>query len=318
MSKTTDPKVEVVEVVQPEKQKRWNVGSVFWGLLLIMIGVLFLLDNLDVVTVNFNNVWQLWPVFIIGAGLSLLSLKGWFGALVSFVAAIAVLGLVAFAVVDNPWYSSLQGNTATTQTQSVSLEGAKKIDATIDAGAATITFNSSDTEKGVTVTQDSTNLTLEKAAETKGDTRHVTFNSTSPKGFWLNGSSNTLNAVITRNVPAVLNVKTGATTVKGDLSGVRLAKLTIDAGASSVDLRLGAREARQEVDIDAGASKVVLSIPNSVGVRVESQGGLSSTDFEGIEKRSDDVYESNDFSTFEKQIIIRADMGVSKFEIKRY
>ena len=70
--------------------------------------------------------------------------------------------------------------------------------------------------------------------------------------------------------------------------------------------------------IDAGASSVTLHIPKAVGVRVELSGGLKSTHFEAIDKKSDSLYETADFDLAEKHIIVRADMGASRFEIRRY
>lgn len=321
MSKKTEEKIEpvVVEPAKPVKPvKRWNTGSIFWGALLVLIGTLFLLDNLNVVQVNFANVWQLWPVLIIGAGLSLLSLKGWVGALVSFVAAAALLGLVTFAVVENPWYPGLRTATTQTTTESVAVVTAKKMEVSINTGAATIDLSSSQDEKGVTVVQKSNGLELTKSTEVKDDTQHTSFESKLPKGMWFGGVKNDMNVTLTRSVATSLKIDTGATTVKGDLSQVRLALLDIDAGASTIDVKLGSLESRQEIKIEAGVSSILLHVPKQAGLRIDSDNGLSSTQFEGVSKVSDSMYESDAFDKAEKQITVRADIGVSKFEIKRY
>lgn len=112
MAKKTAEPVEatVVEPVQPVRhdhsKKRRHMGSIFWGFAFIFVGMLFLLDNLQVITVHFDNLWQLWPILIIGAGVSTLSLRGWIGALVSLILVVAFAALAYLVAVDNPWFDS--------------------------------------------------------------------------------------------------------------------------------------------------------------------------------------------------------------------
>lgn len=313
-----DKTSEIIEVESSKPARKWNVGSVFWGLLLVLVGVLLLLDNFNVLSVNFTNIWQLWPVLIIGTGLSMLSLRGWIGGIVSFATAALLLCLVAFVVVDNPLYTHTRGSQAQVASQEDAANGAKKLDVTVDVGAANIEFSSSREQLGVKAVQESNRAHLVKSAETKGDVRHVLLSTESSRVFWLGGMTNSLKVDLTRSLPVALTVDTGAASVTGDLSQVRLASLVVDTGASSIDVRLGAIEKRQEVAIDAGASSVTLHIPKAVGVRVELSGGLKSTHFEAIDKKSDSLYETADFDLAEKHIIVRADMGASRFEIRRY
>ena len=308
------------EVVIEKKSKNWNIGAIFWGLLFVLIGVLLLLNNFGIIEVNLSNIWQLWPVVIIGIGLSVLSPRGWLWGIISVILTIAMLGLVAFAVIDNPTYQNLQG-WSNQDTKKLSDDAAKaaKIDITIDTPATSLSLSSSDSRRGVEAIQQSKSTNLNIDAETRGDTRYVRIDSEPSRRFWFRGGvANSLDIDLTRKLPVSLSIDTGAASVSGDLSQVKLKSLNIDTGASSIDLKLGAIEPRQKVVLDAGASKLAFNIPKSVGVRVESSGGLKSTNFEGIEKVSESVYESKGFADSEKQITIRADLGVSRFEISRY
>ena len=308
------------EVVVEKKSKNWDIGAIFWGLLFVLIGVLLLLNNFGIIEVNLSNTWQLWPVVIIGIGLSVLSPRGWLWGIISVILTLAMLGLVAFAVIDNPTYQDLQGwSNQDTKKLSDDAVNAAKIDITIDTPATSLSLSSSDSRRGVEAIQQSKSMNLNIDAETRGDTRYVRIDSESSRRFWFRGGvANSLDVDLTRKLPISLSIDTGAASVSGDLSQVKLKSLNIDTGASSIDLKLGAIESRQEVVLDAGASKLAFKIPKSVGVRVESSGGLKSTSFEGIEKVSESVYESKGFADSEKQITIRADLGVSRFEISRY
>ena len=45
-------------------------GSVFWGIVLIVLGGIFLLGNFDVI--NYDRIWDFWPVVVIIVGLKLI------------------------------------------------------------------------------------------------------------------------------------------------------------------------------------------------------------------------------------------------------
>jgi cation transport ATPase len=50
------------------------IWRLFWGLLLIIIGALALANNFGWVNVHWSNILSLWPLIIIAAGLSMLSI----------------------------------------------------------------------------------------------------------------------------------------------------------------------------------------------------------------------------------------------------
>jgi hypothetical protein len=45
-------------------------GSVFWGIVLLVLGGIFLLGNFDVI--NYDRIWDFWPVVVIIVGLKLI------------------------------------------------------------------------------------------------------------------------------------------------------------------------------------------------------------------------------------------------------
>jgi len=62
--------------------------KIFWGLLLVMIGVLFILKNTGVLFFSWHTMWQLWPVILILWGISLIPVKDWIKLVLSFVTVI--------------------------------------------------------------------------------------------------------------------------------------------------------------------------------------------------------------------------------------
>ena len=49
--------------------------NIYWGLLLIAIGVLLLLKTLNILSFSFNDLIKLWPLILIWIGISLIPMK---------------------------------------------------------------------------------------------------------------------------------------------------------------------------------------------------------------------------------------------------
>ncbi len=304
------------------KSRTWRIGGVFWGSLLMLIGGLLLLGNLGVMDVNFANLWQLWPVLVIGAGASLLALRGWVGALVSVLLMVALFVLVVAVTVKNSFLNISPNVTTTTQTvvpTSADIgEGVTALDLSVKTGAAEVDVSSNEDTKYARATMTSGGLKLNDSYNRRGDTQFMTLTTDTNRRFWIGPFRNDLALDVTRSLPVSLHFDMGAATLRGDLSGVQLQALDVSAGASTIDLKLGSRAARQDISLEAGASTVTLHVPKDAGVRVHSESGLSSTNFDGVSKRSDGLFESNDFDSAESKITIRSKLGASSFTIKRY
>ena len=92
----------------------------------------------------------------------------------------------------------------------------------------------------------------------------------------------------------------------------------IKTGASEINLRLGSVQKQQEITINAGASDITFHVPKEAGVQIKSDSALTETNFEGVDKISDSLYESPNFSEAKSKIIINAGLGVSRFAIEQY
>ncbi|MDL2240970.1 DUF5668 domain-containing protein [Bacteroidales bacterium OttesenSCG-928-K22] len=68
--------------------------KIFWSVILILIGILILLRNMQVVYFDFHDLFQLWPFIIIIIGISILPVADWIKACVSLAAVIIALALL--------------------------------------------------------------------------------------------------------------------------------------------------------------------------------------------------------------------------------
>ncbi len=94
------------------QRKSFNVGRLFLGLTLIIIGFLYLAKNTGWLPVGFNfNFIELWPILIVFLGLSMLSRHSQVSTTIGLIVTLLVLLLIAVMVLGGR-YSSPTDNQA--------------------------------------------------------------------------------------------------------------------------------------------------------------------------------------------------------------
>jgi len=315
-----DERVTAVPVAQNESRisRRWNAGHIFWGLLLVLIGMLFLLQNLDVVDINFANLWMLWPIFIIMIGVSMVALRGWLGVVISALVAVAALTLVTLVALDvvRPGETgSLRNDNVSVAREAGTIE---KLKLTVEAGAGTIDLSSASAIKLVDASLKSTVTSLSHHSTRTGTTQEVRLSMNDGSHWWNGRMRNDLRVVLGQSLPTDLKIDAGAAKITADLAQVNLQKLDIDSGASSLDITLGTVNKTTDVSYDIGASSITLRLPRSSGVSLTLDSGLSGTDLSGLKEVSDNYYQSDNFSSATHQINIHGKMGMANLTIAYY
>lgn len=307
---------EPKKTVKAEEKKRgWNAGSVFWGLLLVLVGSLFLVNNLEIADVNFASLWQLWPLLIVAIGLSIIPIKGKLGTALTAIFMVGALTLVALTALG--YVSPIDDGKITTRNAVIETRGAEVLKLRVNGGAGAINFRSADT-RAVRAELQSTFAKLKHETFLQGNTQEVEI-SMDGRGRWLPGSyRNDLTVTVPESMPVELIVDAGASSIEGDLSKLELTKLDIDSGASSIDLKLGKLAAVNHVSIDVGVSSVKLSLPDGVGTQVKIDSGLSSKTMPGLKEVSKNRFESDGYEKAANKIIITGSIGVSSFDLIYY
>jgi len=309
----------IVAENEPRAPRRWNAGNIFWGLFLVLIGSLFLLQNLGIVDINFSNLWALWPIFIIMAGVSMVAVRGWVGVLVSGLVALLALTLVALVALDIVGPS----DTDSTRVDMVSVAREtgtiEKLNLTVEAGAGTINFSSAAATKTVDANLKSTVTSLNHSSDRTGTTQNVLVSMDDNSHHWWNGRmKNDLDLVLGQSLLTDLRIDAGAAKITADLSLVNLRKLDIDSGASSLDVKLGSVSKTTDVTYDIGASSITLRLPRSSGVSLTLDSGLSATDLPDLKEVSDNYYESDNIASATHKITIHGKMGMANLNVVYY
>ncbi len=264
--------------------------SATWGLIVVVVGVLLLLQNLGYLDFLGVNVWQIfWPLALIGVGI-------WF-----------LLGARAgrrYSGESREFAVDLEDTT----TSNVELNyGAGEM--YVAGGAADGNLLDGHFEGGMDDhVQRSSNETRVRLSS-----HDIAF------GPWRWGpmARRRWTLRLTDRVPLQLVVKTGASDCHLDLQALKVTRLRLDTGASSTDVTLPAHAGYTEVNGSSGAASVVFRVPEGVAARIRTHGGLASTTVNRRRfPRVGSAYESPDYETAENRIDLQFEMGLGSVDVR--
>ncbi len=264
-------------------------NNLFWGTILVVLGVLFLLRAMGWITGDVMG-W-FWPIFLILLGGWVISGSFWRRS--SFFGAGAEAD-------GTPFDIDLQG---AAQAAIKFEHGAGRLE--IGAGAPPGRLLSGNSGLGVTHSSELIGDKLE--ARISAGPTFIPF--VGPGGgIW--------RFQLTPDTPLSLHVSAGASELTLDLSDLQVTYLKLETGASSTVLTVP-RRGVSLVDIEAGAASIDIRVPDGVAARVRLKGGLSSTDIDGerfpnLEGR---IYQSADYNDAANRAEITIEAGVGKISV---
>jgi len=302
--------------------------KIFWGLLLVLIGVLFILKNTGVLFFTWHSIWQLWPVILILWGISLIPVKDWIKLALSFVTIV----ITFFAVQqyapkdDHKWNFEWNDNndrdnkddvTTYNRVMSEDYDSLTKF-AELKLNIGVGKFSIKDTTRLlIEVKHDNNNANYSMTA--KAEDSLTIIDLSLEKGDFNEGKmNNNVNMKLNPNPIWDLDLNVGAAEVDFDLSGFKTRNLKIQGGASDIDLKIGAALPLTDVKLEAGAASIILRIPESAGCEIISNTFMSSKDFKGFTKVANQKYQTPNFATSANKIMINLQAGVARVDVVRY
>lgn len=296
---------------------RWDIGKIFWGLLLVLLGGLALASNFGLVEVHFSNIWRLWPLLIIAAGLSVLSLRHLIWRIVVVVFAVLTLGAIVWVMVsDYPSARLLKSYDATVPVDSSSV---KQAAVSIKAGASSVKIGTAN-QKVIAQLKLETNIAkIHKSSIVVGDTQKVSLSMDINDSKLPTGEMRSSWGIdLMRGLPLSLDVEAGASDIDIDMSEAQLKSIIVRTGAANMVVKLGSLEDRVDVAVESGVSAVTIRVPKNAGVRLSLKNGLTANHLSNLKKVDDNIYESPEYNQASKKIDINSKIGVSSFTIERY
>ncbi|MCZ4221689.1 LiaF transmembrane domain-containing protein [Pedobacter rhodius] len=323
-----------------------KLDRLIWGILLLFIGGVLLLENFGVIEFYWRNVWHFWPVFLIIAGVNILFNKNnsQTGSMISIAVLVLTLGFLFFKGQQEPdrnsWWSHKfkedvdvtiddndnnddnDNDTAFNELKLsepfAAVDSAKKTILNISGGGISFNLDGETTDLiKADVKKRHGNFSLTKQ---NTDTATVlTFKMGDKKNKWNFGDGgNDVDFKLNKAPNWDILMKLGAGEADFDFEHYKVRTFRFDGGAASLDIKMGDLLPITDVIVKSGVADVKIKIPENSGCRIKTKTGLSAKDFEGFEKLSDGVYETSNYKTSTKKIFINLDGGLSNFEVSRY
>jgi hypothetical protein len=265
-------------------------GSIFWGFILVVLGGLFLLDNLGLLPVR---AWALfWPLLLIAAG------------------ALTLYGVMR------------RGTRPPMSQAEVALDGAARARVRIRHGAGRLHVRAG-ARPGL-LANGSFAGGLKTHTRRDGDLLDADLSpETDPVTFitpwhWGPGGAYDWDLSLSDAVPLELDFETGASECSLDLSGLRLSSLALKTGASSTTLTLPARPVGTcMVRIEAGAASVQATVPPGVEAFVRSESGLADVHIDRARFLPvPGGYQTAGYASATDRLEIKVSIGVASFRLR--
>ena len=297
-----------------ERGGMFTPGRLFLGLLIIFIGLIFLAQNAGWIKVSFFFSWSLvWPIIIILIGLSLISFRGWLGAILGLIITLLIAGLVLVIIFGQISFDDREIN----YQETIFMEKEEAVDSAsldIKTGAGELIIKGG--SPVLLAGQFSSNfLELAQESQVKENIQEINLKT---KGKWLDRIGrkwNELNLQIGSTTPVNIFTDTGAADIDFDLSEIIAQEIDIDTGASSLEMILGDKADQAKVNIDAGASSLDIKLPRTVGAELFIDAGLTSKNLIDFKQIDSHHYQSTNFETATKTITLDLNLGVSSLNI---
>ncbi len=327
-----------------QKPKAMKFRNLFWGIILIFVGTLAILNNLDVIDFAWRKLWNLWPVFLMLWGISILPVKD--GIRLGLV--VITLGLTMYYISDQAVFSadeSYSNNHSWSHGGAVDFdfddeeedslyeydsasnsqflipftEGVETATLNFDAVAGHYILKHS---TGNLVTFDFDNKKLSNlyrySVKTEGNDARINIDTKKHHSFKLNKKKNYKGKLMLNEEPVWnIDVDAGATRLDFDLETFKVKKVNIDAGAADIDITIGDKYPDVKVSVDAGASDITIRVPKGSGCKVNMDTFLADKSLSGFDK-TDGMYVTSNYNEADNKIFIDLNSAISNVSVVRY
>lgn len=308
--------------------------KIVWGLTLVFVGTILLLDNFGVIDFYWRSVWHFWPLILILIGLNMVfaySKHTSAGKTAVILITCLVLGFIGYMGITRPQEKS--GFWSWTYTdgdeQGDSMENSRftevytpqiqRAELNIKGGATRYSLKEATTELFEAEVQRSFGqYSLERITRDSAEVLSFKLKGENTNRDFDKLDANEVDMRLNVNPLWNINLELGAGEANFDLSAFKVEHLSIKGGAAAFDVKLGMPVKQTEVEVKAGMAEVKLAVPQNAACQIVVKGGLIAKDFEGFTKQADGSYTTANSKTSAQKIIIYLKGGLSDFEVTRY
>jgi len=311
------------------------------GLFLVLIGAAILLANYGYLHFYWWNIFRLWPIFLVIAGVNLVFAHNKSVWATILKAAVLIIGMgILFFAPDmgrpygffhsfhhhhnkgedgNDWNNGSDlrsiGNGTFNEPYQAGINTAR-----LNIDGAGITYTLSDTTNQLlsAATTDDKGDRYQFSHSTEGDVHVMDFDMQDHNGINLHTDKNRADFRLNPNPEWEININAAAAKLDFDLSKFKIKSVKLDGAAGSFNIKMGMPLQLTDIEISNIVSGVTIRIPQSAACFIETDSALSGNDFPGFTKTDDDNYKTPGYDTAKNQIHIHIDGLMSGFNVKQY
>lgn len=260
--------------------------SLFWPFILIGVGVIWLLGNLNIISgANLAVLFRMWPLILIIIGLDLLFGRRapQLGALIGIGGITLIIGLM----IVGPSVGLVESAEIQTNRFEEALDGVESAHVSLDLSAGSTRVEPLEDSNQLFVADVSYIGAIDFQVEGASE-RYISIGQSGNQGFvsgnpfdllWntsnsLDGQSLTWNIRLAREVPIDLDINGSVGDTWLELTDVNLTGLSINGGVGSTTLMLPTVEGDYDVDINGGVGDTRVSIADGAALRIDINGGV--------------------------------------------
>ena len=303
--------------------------SLFWGLFLITLGSLYLLESYTSMDIGWHYILDWWALIFIFWGLCVIfknnaSIRPVVTGVTGFWLALIIYAFfmnVMFYGIDYDFdFDSCDDYTVQNYTQAFDrdIEESKLI---INGGAGKFIIKGSTTDL-VTAKAHSSFGDYDYDYYDKGDRAilEISHSDTHIDLFDFDDDlRNRLEVKLNRNPVWDLDLNIGAASTVLDLSNHKVKYLDLNTGASKTRIKLSDLYDETEVDVEMGAASLIFDIPKNSGCKITGDMVLMFKTLDGFIKKGNNnkYYVTENFNSADSKILINVEGGVSSIKVYR-
>jgi hypothetical protein len=300
-------------------------GGFAWPLILIALGVIFLLNNLGILSWSvWDAIWRLWPVLLIAIGLDILfGRRSAIGSLIALVLVIAVIaGAVWLAATATPLVTGqvFTGRALTTERVVQELAGATSADVRIAFGTGSLRIGALK-DSGNLIEGDIATGPGERIIhdfQLNGGVAHFELRnegmSFGPFG-WRHGDR-MWSLDLSSSVPMALNVSTGVGQSTLDLSSLKVTDLRVSSGVGQTEVWLPA-QGRVTARVSGSVGELIVTIPDGMAARIHGTAGLGGLSVaQRFARQGGGDYVSANYATADDRVDLDISGGVGEVVVR--
>ncbi len=334
---------------------RYPNRSLFWPVILISVGVIWLLGNAGILrAANLEMLFRLWPLILIAIGLDILLGQGNPG--LRTLIAIGAAALIIVLMLVGPSLGWVQN---------IEIKKGNFAEPRGDAQSALVDLQMGIAHANVHALKDSNQLitadlnyigevdfkvsgTSAKTVTLSQKSQSISFGFTNFFGFGSAENEVRWDVGLSADVPMNLTISTGVGESVLDLRDLQLRGLTVKAGVGKVTLNLPSMEESYAVSLDSGTGEadirieegaaltftisggvgdIYIDVPDDAAVRLDGKTGVGNisvpASYQRMDSASNDssvgedgIWQSGNFESAARQIIIQFNGGVGSLTLR--